>query len=69
VVDPGWESSGFSAEIMASVVEKIPVNCLTHPPARIALPNSPAPCSRKLEEHYYFSSEDIVKKTLKIIKG
>jgi pyruvate dehydrogenase E1 component beta subunit len=29
VVDPGWISSGFSAELVAKVVENIEINCLT----------------------------------------
>ena len=68
VIDPGWISSGFSAEIIASVLEKIPVNILKKPPSRIALPNAPAPTSRVLEEAYYTSANDIVDEIIKIVK-
>ena len=62
VVDPGWISSGFSAELVAKVVENIEVNCLTSPPIRIALPDAPAPTASILEKEYYTSVEDILKK-------
>ena len=62
VVDPGWISSGFSAELVAKVVENIEVNCLTSSPIRIALPDAPAPTASILEKEYYTSVEDILKK-------
>jgi len=69
VVDSGWESSGFSAEIMASVVEKIPVNTLKNPPVRVALPNAPAPTSRILEKEYYFTAKTVVNAAKKLVKN
>lgn len=60
VVDSGWLSGGFSAEIIANVVEKIPVNVLKSPPARIALPDAPAPSSRVLEKEYYTTVSDVM---------
>ena len=68
VVDCGWTSGGFSAEIITKVVEQLSVKCLNSPPVRIALPNSPAPTSRKLEENYYTKTEDLVKAVKKILK-
>ena len=68
VVDPGWVSSGFSAELVAKVVENIEVNCLTNPPVRIALPDAPAPTASILEKEYYTSVEDIVLVVKKIFK-
>ena len=67
VVDSGWASAGFSAEIMASVVEKLPVNALKNSPVRIALPNAPAPTSRILEKEYFFTAETVVNAAKKII--
>jgi len=67
VVDSGWESAGFSAEIMASVVERLPVNALKNSPVRIALPNAPAPTSRILEKEYFFTAETVVNAAKKII--
>jgi len=67
VVDSGWASAGFSAEIMASVVEKLPVNALKNSPVRVALPNAPAPTSRILEKEYFFTAETVVNAAKKII--
>jgi acetoin:2,6-dichlorophenolindophenol oxidoreductase subunit beta len=68
VVDSGWTSVGFSAEIIAKVVEQLPVNCLNNPPVRIALPDAPAPTSRVLEKAYYTKAEDLIEATKKILK-
>lgn len=62
VLDPGTLSSGFSAEIIAKVVESLPnMNYLDCAPKRIALPDSPAPTSNHNEKSYYFTVTDIVK--------
>jgi len=68
VVDPGSISSGFSAELVAKVVENIEANCLISPPVRIALPDAPAPTASVLEKEYYTSVEDIVLTIRKIFK-
>ena len=68
VVDSGWISSGFSAELVAKVVENIEANCLISPPVRIALPDAPAPTASVLEKEYYTSVEDIVLIVKKIFK-
>ena len=68
VVDSGWTSVGFSAEVIAKVVEQLPINCLNNPPVRIALPDAPAPTSRVLEKAYYTKAEDLVEATKKILK-
>jgi acetoin:2,6-dichlorophenolindophenol oxidoreductase subunit beta len=68
VVDSGWTSAGFSAEIIAKVVEQLPVDCLNNPPVRIALPDTPAPSSRVLEKAYYTSTDDLVEAIKKILK-
>ena len=68
VVDPGWISSGFSAELIAKVVENLDINCLKSPPTRIALPDAPAPTSRVLEKEYYTSEEDIISATKDMVK-
>ena len=66
VIDGSWKSCGISAEIIASVVEKVPLQLFRHPPRRITLPNSPAPSSPIHEEIYYPSSSYILSETLKI---
>ncbi len=69
VVDSGWLSGGFSAEIITKVVEQLPTNCLNNPPARIGLPDAPAPTSRILEKAYYYSVNDVVKMVKEILKS
>ena len=69
VVDSGWTSGGFSAEIIAKVTEQLPVNCLNNPPVRIALPDAPAPSSKVLEMAYYTSTDDLIETTKKILKN
>ena len=68
VVDSGWTSAGFSAEIIAKVVEQLPVDCLSNSPVRIALPDTPAPSSRVLEKAYYTTTDDLVEAIKKILK-
>ncbi len=53
VVDSGWKSSGFSAEIVASTLERIRPIDLRCRPLRVALPDTPAPTSQRLELGYY----------------
>jgi len=67
VVDSGWLSSGFSAEVFSKTIEHIPLNTLLSPPKRMALPDAPAPTSKVLEETYYTSVYEIVEKSKNII--
>ena len=67
VVDSGCLSAGFSAEIIAKIMEKVPVDCLVNPPVRIALPDAPAPTSRFLEKDYYLYTEDVVSAARKLL--
>lgn len=67
VVDSGWLSAGFSAEIIANVCERIEPGVLQQSPKRIALPDAPAPTSRALEKEYYTTVEDIVSTAKKML--
>ncbi len=67
VVDSGCISAGFSAEIIARIVEQLSVECLNNPPMRVALPDTPAPTSRVLEKHYYTSVENVIVASKKIL--
>ena len=68
VVDSGCLSAGFSGEVMAKVIERLPIDCLKNPPFRIALPDAPAPTSRVLEKEYYLSSADVVEAAKRVLK-
>ena len=69
VVDPGTKTSGFSAELIAKIVENIDINLLKKPPVRICLPDAPAPTTSKLEKKYYISIEDIEASVISLIKN
>ena len=58
VVDGGWRTAGFAAEIIASVVEVVPH--MRARPVRITLPQAPAPTSKPLEAAYYPSVATVV---------
>ena len=60
VVDSGCTASGFSAELLAKVVENLEVNCLIKSPVRISLPDAPAPTSSALEKEYYINTGNII---------
>lgn len=60
VVDSGWKSAGFSAEVISSVAENLNPGVLRTSPARLALPDAPAPTSRVLEKDYYFTATSVV---------
>jgi pyruvate/2-oxoglutarate/acetoin dehydrogenase E1 component len=61
VVDGGWKTCGISAEVIASVVERINPSLLRKAPLRITLPDAPAPTSSALEKIYYRSADDVIK--------
>lgn len=52
-VDGSWRTCGMAAEVIASVVEQLPVGALRANPLRVSLPDAPAPTSRVLEAIYY----------------
>ncbi len=60
VVDGGWRTCGMSAEVIASVVERLSPGELRAAPRRITLPDAPAPTSRVLEKIYYPDSDQVV---------
>lgn len=53
VVDGGWRTCGMSAEVLASVAERLPPQALVRAPVRVTIPDAPAPTSRNLESLYY----------------
>jgi pyruvate dehydrogenase E1 component beta subunit len=64
VVDGGWRTCGMSAEVLAMVVERVPPGTLRVRPARVTLPDAPAPASRVLEELYYPTVDTLVASAL-----
>lgn len=61
VVDGGTRTAGFAAEVIASVVGAVEPGTLIAPPARVTLPDAPAPTSRVLEKLYYPTADDVAR--------
>ena len=59
VVDGGWRTCGMAGEIIARVTEEVAPRTLRRPPARVTLPDAPAPTSGPLEKAYYPTLERI----------
>jgi acetoin:2,6-dichlorophenolindophenol oxidoreductase subunit beta len=62
VVDGDWRRCGFASEIIASVVESLPVGSLARSPIRITLPDAPAPTSGPLERAYYPTAQTVLER-------
>ena len=60
VVDGGWRTCGLAGEIIARVIESVPLTALHASPIRFTLPDAPAPTSGPLEAIYYTLDEEIV---------
>ncbi len=58
VLDTGWKTVGFSAEIVARIAENA-FSYLKCPPERMALPDCPTPTSPALDRYYYPRVPDI----------
>lgn len=67
-VDGAWRTCGMAGEVLASVCESLRPGALRSAPARLTLPDAPAPTSRVLERQYYFGVEDIVAKVREICR-
>ena len=63
VLDTAWTTCGISAEIIAAVAEHAN-SILKTEPARIGLPDEPAPTSHLLTREYYPTAEDVIRKVL-----
>jgi len=59
IVDGGWKSFGVSAEISAVISENA-FSALKSGISRLALPDTPAPSSRSLENVYYIYKRNII---------
>lgn len=66
IVDGGWKTCGFAAEISAMVSENI-FEYLKAPIKRVTLPDCPAPASAELEKVFYKYSGDIIKAVKQIV--
>ncbi len=67
VLDTGWKSFGASAEISAMINENL-FGLLKSKVVRIALPDSPTPCSPVLEKAYYPGVKKIINAVLDLME-
>jgi pyruvate/2-oxoglutarate/acetoin dehydrogenase E1 component len=68
VVDGGWSCCGLAGEIIAGTVERVPIGTLKKAPARVTLPDAPAPTARVLEAAYYPTAATVVTAATKMRK-
>lgn len=68
VADTAWKTGGLTAEIAALAAEKA-FEFLKAPILRIALPDTPTPCSPALETAYYPTAKELVRAIKKLVKG
>ena len=68
VVDGGWRTCGFAAEV-AAVVSESAFSALKAPVRRLTLPDVPAPASRSLEKAYYPDWRDIARAAKRLVRG
>jgi pyruvate dehydrogenase E1 component beta subunit len=67
-IDGGWRTCGISAEVLARASESLPPSTLRVAPARITLPDAPAPTSRVLEKAYYPGVSTVVARALELCR-
>jgi pyruvate/2-oxoglutarate/acetoin dehydrogenase E1 component len=67
IADAAWGTCGVAAEIAATVAEQAWA-ALKGPVTRVALPDTPAPTSRVLEQAYYIGSAEIVKAVENLVR-
>lgn len=68
VLDGGWRTCGMAGEVIAAAVEALPPNVWKKSPARITLPDAPAPTSRVLEKAYYPNLDIVISTATKLVE-
>lgn len=66
VVDGGWRTAGFAAEVVARVCENLGSAPLRTSAVRITIPDAPAPTNRAMEADYYPAADTIVSAVRKL---
>lgn len=68
-VDGGWQTCGLAGEVLAATCSRLDPAALKASPARISLPDAPAPTSAPLEKAYYPTVDAIVAKARRMVMG
>ena len=69
VVDGGTRTAGFAGEVITSVMERLAPADLLAAPARVTLPDAPAPTSRVLQQIYYPTADDVAQRALTLVQS
>ena len=67
-VDGGWSTCGLAGEVIARAAEALPSNLWRAPPARITLPDAPAPSPAHLESAYYPSVDQVCTRVHELVR-
>ncbi len=68
VVDGTWKTGGVASQVSAMVAES-GFSALKAPIVRVALPDSPAPSSRPLEDAYYLRADEITRRIVACVEN
>jgi pyruvate/2-oxoglutarate/acetoin dehydrogenase E1 component len=68
-IDGSWRTCGFAGELVALASEALQPADWRSSPARMTLPDAPAPTSKPLEAVYYTTAKDIVAKVSNMVRG
>jgi acetoin:2,6-dichlorophenolindophenol oxidoreductase subunit beta len=66
-VDDGWQNCGLAGEILAAIAEAVEPGALRARPARLTLPDAPAPTSQPLEAAYYPTVDNVVARASAVV--
>ncbi len=69
VADDGWRNCGMAGEVIAATMERLDPAILKSRPARLTLPDAPAPTSKPLEADYYPTAGNVVDAVVEMMGG
>lgn len=69
VADDGWRNCGMAGEIIAATMERLDPAVLKSRPARLTLPDAPAPTSKPLEAAYYPTAGNVADAVVEMMGG
>lgn len=68
-IDGGWRTCGMAGEVLALVAEALSPSAMLSRPARVTLPDAPAPTARVLEEIYYPTRTTVLSAARRVMQG
>jgi pyruvate dehydrogenase E1 component beta subunit len=67
-VDGDWSTCGLAGEVIAGAAERLDTAAWRARPARLTLPDAPAPTSGPLERLFYPTVDDVVRRSLGLLR-